>query len=302
MKIMGGIFVAWFFKRGKIPELSVLAAEILASPEDFSQGLKRKLKLLDFASSWELTKRIWTQVDKIKARSLVRLLFSDQTARIAEQLEQREEINQAILCLEYLPSRETVEILAKLLAHKNEAVQLSAAGALKNHTPRLVVPCLMEKLLNCEAPPARVGEVLLTMGYLAQDALLEAYEQAKPQVKAQILELLTLSRNPKCQSFVSSALQQSEEPLLRKTALQAVSTLFMRDLWLETALCLDDAAWPIRVKTLEVLTRLGAVEALEMVRPFLEDEDPWVRKAAAACSEALENCGKGDQDGAIFCR
>jgi len=279
--------VVWFWQRVKIPELPVLEKEIIESPAEFPKALCNKIKLLDFASGWELSKKLLPQIDKVKARSLIRLLFADKNQLVAEQLENKEEINHAISCLEYLPSRDTVEALVNLLAHLDDTIQLIAAGALKNHTPRLVVPCLIEKLLTCEVPPARAGEVLLEMGYLAQDSLLEAYEKAKPQVKAQILELLTLSHYPKCQPFLMEALKD-DEPALKKAALQAVSEFMCRDLWPEVALCLKDPAWSLRVKALEVLTKLRANEALDNVRACLEDEDPWVRKEAAACLEVLE--------------
>lgn len=278
--------MAWFWQRVKIPEMPVLEKEIMESPADFSKALGHKLKLLDFAYGWELSKKILPQVDKTKARSLVRLLFAEKNQLVAAQLENKEEINHGISCLEYLPSRDTVEALVKLLTHFDETIQLIAASALKNHTPRLVVPCLIDKLLTGEVPPARAGEVLLTMGYLAQDTLLEAYEQAKPQVKAQILELLTLSHYPKCQPLLMSALKE-EDPTIKKAALQAVAEFMCRDLWPEVALCLAEPAWPLRVKALEVLTKLRATEALENVQACLEDEDPWVRKEAAACLEVL---------------
>ena len=81
---------------------------------------------------------------------------------------------------------------------------------------------------------------------------------------------------------------KDDEPALKKAALQAVSEFMCRDLWPEVALCLKDPAWPLRVKALEVLTKLRANEALDNVRACLEDEDPWVRKEAAACLEVLE--------------
>ncbi len=279
--------MVWLFSRKKIPELSVLEQELLTGSVKLPQSLKRKLKLLDFEQGWDLTKRTIPQLDKIKTRSLVRLLFADETAEILVRLKNRQDVKHAILCLQYLPSREAVGALVNLLSHQDKTMQLLAAGALKNHTPRLVVPCLIDNLLKSEVPPARAGEVLLAMGYLAQDALLEAYGWAEPQIKAQILELLTLSRNPKCEPFLGSALQ-SGEPFLRKAALQAVSVFLFRDLWSEVALCLADPCWPIKVKSLEVLTKFRAVEALEMVRPLLADEDPWVRKAAATYFEVLE--------------
>ena len=279
--------MAWFWQKVKIPELPILEKEIIESPAEFSNSLCKKLKLLDFACSWELSKIILPQVDKTKARSLVRSLFADNNKNVTEQLENKEEINHAISCLEYLPSRDTVEALVKLLAHIDDTIQLIVASTLKNHTPRLVVPCLIEKLLAGEVQPARAGEVLLEMGYLAQESLLEAYEKAKPQVKAQILELLTLSHYPKCQPLLMAALKD-EEPALKKAALQAVSEFMCRDLWPEVALCLNDPAWPLRVKALEVITKLRVIEALENVQACLEDADPWVRKEAAACLEVLE--------------
>lgn len=279
--------MAWFWQREKNPDLSVLEKEIMESTSDFSKRLCEKLKQIDFICAWELSKKILPQTDKTKARSVVRLFFADRTENIVEQLENREEISHAILCLEYLPSRDSVETLVKLLSHKDDSLQLIVASALKNHTPRLVVPCLIEKLLASEVSAARGGEVLLAMGYLAQDSLLEAYEIAKPEVKAQILELLTISENPKCQAFLGTALEAKEKSL-KKAALQAVSIFMCRDLWPEVTLCLTDSAWPVRVKALEVLKKLKAKEAIKAVRPYLEDEDPWVRKEAADCLEVLE--------------
>lgn len=279
--------MAWFWQREKTPELEVLEKEVLESSEDFSKGLCKKLKHLDFAYSWELSQKLLPQIDKTKARSLVRLLFTEKIKNIEELLGEKAEIKHAIFCLEYLPTRASVEALVQLLSHLDETIQLLAAGALKNHTPRIVVPALVEKLLSGEVPPARAGEVLMQMGYLAQESLLEAYGKAEPLVKAQILELLTIMEYPKCQPLLPLALQE-EEPELKKTALDAVGVFVCRDLWSEVATCLADGAWPVRVKALEVLTRLKTQEALERVRPCLEDEDPWVRKEAAACLAVLE--------------
>lgn len=279
--------MAWFFKGKKTPELPIIEKEVLEGPASFSNELKEQLKLLDHEHSWELIKKLLPGLGNIKARNLVRQLFADDTAYIVGQLDQWEEKECAIECLGYIPSRESVELLVKLLSDKNETIQLIAAGSLKNHTPRLVVPYLIELLLEAKVLPSRAGEVLLEMGYLAQDSLLEAYDQAEAQVKAQILELLTVSGNPKCKTFLMSALM-SEETTLKKAALQAVFAFLCRDLWLEVALCLTDPAWQIRAKAIEVLTKLEVKESLELVRPFLKDEDPWVREGAERCIEILE--------------
>jgi len=279
--------VAWFSGGTKVPQLHILENEIKVSPLNFSRELKDKLQQLNFEERWGLTKRLLPVLEKTKTRNLVRLFFSEETAGIMDLLERKEETNMAVECLGYFPSRETVEVLVQFLNHKNEETQLIAAGALTNHTPRLVVPCVMEKFLEGEIPVSRAGDVLLGMDYLAQEALLEAYEQATAEVKGQILELLTASRNPKCKQFLAPALL-SEEIVLKKAALQAVAAFKPRDLWLEVAMCLAEPAWQIRTKAMEVLSELKVKEALEMVTPFLEDEDPWVRKAAETCIEKLE--------------
>jgi HEAT repeat protein len=279
--------VAWFSLGTKVPQLHILENEIKESSLNFSQDLKDKLQQLNFEEKWGLTKRLLPVLEKTKTRNLVRFFFSDKTDKIVDLLEKREETNIVVECLGYFPSRETVEILVNFLNHKNEETQLIAAGALTNHTPRLVVPCVMEKFLEGEIPASRAGDVLLGMDYLAQEALLEAYEEATVEVKGQILELLTVSRNPKCKQFLASALL-SGEVVLKKAALQAVSVFKLRELWLEVAMCLVEPAWQIRTKAMEVLSELKVKEALEMIIPFSEDEDPWVRKAAETCIEKLE--------------
>lgn len=278
--------MAWFFGKKKTPDLAALEEELLQNKVRLSTGLKRKLKLLDFEQSWVLVGNLLPQVDKAQMRSIVRFLFTDELWELEAKLVVRKDLEQAIFCLHYLPHKEVVSLLVDLLAHLEKRIQLLAAGALQNHTPRLVVPEIIERLLKSEIPAARAGEVLLTMGYLGQDALLEAYGWAEPQVKAQILELLTLGQNPKCEPFLAEALQ-SEEPLLRKAALEAVSVFLFRDLWPQVAACLVDCSWPLQVKSIKLLTKLGIREAGEMVRPFLQNEDPWVRKVAATYFEVL---------------
>src|SRR5690554_3520416 len=110
--------MVWLFSRKKIPELSVLEQELLTGSVKLPQSLKRKLKLLDFEQGWDLTKRTIPQLDKIKTRSLVRLLFADETAEILVRLKNRQDVKHAILCLQYLPSREAVGALVNLLSHQ----------------------------------------------------------------------------------------------------------------------------------------------------------------------------------------
>ena len=197
-------------------------------------------------------------------------------------------------CLLYTsPSREVIEILAELLGHKEDAVQLMASGALKNHTPRLVVPILLTGLLEEKIAAARAGEVLLAMGFYAQEMMLEAYPKATAQVQARLLELMVLGENPKCRPFVAEAID-STEIVLKKKALEAIEAFMFREYWLEVAMCLAEDDWSIRAKSLEVLASLRVVEAVEYVEPFLQDQDPWVRECAATCIRNLQEIKERD--------
>lgn len=278
--------MAWLKKGNNSADLQGLAKAILESQDVFGPALVSILKKLDFLSSWEIINQTLMSLERTKARDLTRILLADKLVKLNELLEQREHRQQAIECLGYLPSRETVEILIKLLSHKDDNIQLMAAESLKNHTPRLVVPALLDALLDGRASPARAGEVFLAMGYLGQEALLDAYPEAPPQIKAQIIELLTLGENPKCRTLVEDALKSGNSLLMRR-GLEAAAFFSFFDLWPEIVMGLAEKEWILRAKTLEVLAKLEVLEALEFVEPFINDENPWVAKAAAKCLEVL---------------
>jgi len=268
-------------------------AQTLGSAENGIKEISKALPELDFAGRWELIGLILPELDKTAARDTVRLLFNGYTVELANKTEDYRTRILAIECLGYLSRRETVELLLALMEHKDDEVQICAAGALKNQTPRLVVPCLIDALLAETVTPARAGEVLLSMGYLAEEFLLEKYPQADPRQQARILELLTLAANPKCRPFISEGLK-SPDPLLRTKALEAVAAFSLTELWPQVVDSLLDPAWALRVKTLKILERLNLPETREYAELLLEDEDDWVRRCAAAC---LENMGKAGRFG-----
>jgi len=202
-------------------------------------------------------------------------------------VDQRQERELAIECLSYLPSREVIEFLAILLNHKDDNVQLMACGALQNHTPRLVVPLLVDGLVTENVAAARAGQVLLAMGFFAQEILLEAYPKAEPRVQARFLELMILGDNPKCRLLVEEALK-SPHHFLKRTSLEAVEFFSLAELWTEVVMCLAEEDWVIKAKALEVLAKLKVAEAIEYVEILLRDPDPWVSQCAAECIKALE--------------
>lgn len=280
--------MAWFAFAGSKISLEELKKSLMESPDIFPQHLRKTLEKVDFIAGWELIKATLPSLNKTKSRNLVRLLLGDKMHLLQSLVEEGTERLLAIECLGYLPSRETVEVLIKLLSSKEESVQLAAAAALKLHTPRLVVPNLIDVLLTGSALPSRVGEVLLAMGYYAEEALLEAYPRATPAIRAYILELLTSAANPKCKDLVAEALQQ-EDCKLKIKALEAVASFSFSQFWPEVVMCLAESQWILRAKALEVLATLKIIEARDFVEAFLYDEDEWVREWAQNYMQMIES-------------
>ncbi len=253
--------------------------EMVRENENWQQELNKVLPELEFAKRWEIVKEVLPELEGTKARDFIRALLADNMPHIREKLETFEDRLLAVDCLGYFSSRESVESLYSLLNHKDEAVQLCAAGALKRQTPRLVVPYLIRALMDNSVLPARAGEVLNAMGYLGQEALEEAYPQAKGETKAYILELMVEAENPKCRRFLQEALLD-ENTKLKNKALEAILRLSFDELWPSVLECLLDDSWVIRAKALEVLAKLKIKEAEEYMELLLDDDDPFVRQCA----------------------
>ncbi len=280
--------MAWFGFGSKKVSLAEVKKSIQESPDLCSKDIRKMLEKIDFVTGWELIKITLPSLDRVKGRNLVRLLLGDKIHLLESLVEERTERFLAIECLGYLPSRETVEILIKLLSNKDESVQLAAASALKYHTPRLVVPYLVDALLEGTALPARVGEVLLVMGYYAEEALMEAFPRATPPVQAHILELLIHAGNPKCKALAVEAFKKGDVNL-KKKALEAVACFAFTDLWPEVVMCLAESPWVLRAKALEILAKLEIKEAREFVIDLLHDEDQWVRECAQNYLKTMES-------------
>lgn len=269
--------MAWLMfseKRISIEELKLSLLEGTELGEETQNALAR----LDEETGWSLLKAV-PLLSKNKSRDITRILFSNKLSFLRALLNDRLERDLAIQCLGYLASRESVEVLAVLLSNKDDTVQLNAAGALKNHTPRLVVPVLVEMLLAGTGAPARIGEVLLEMGYLAMEKLVEVYSRAEPLVQSQILEILTIARYPKIKDLVENALK-SEHKALRIKGLDALAVFNYDDLWEEAVFCLLDPEWTVRAKTLQTLETLGIKGIEDLILPFTKDEEPWVCQCA----------------------
>lgn len=270
--------MAWLRFNDRSLGIEELRRLILQSPE-ISEEIRKDLRGLGPDERWCLLRMTFPELTRTKFRDLVRVLFNNSLPFLRELLADREERELAIECLGCLASRDSVELLVSLLSHKDDEVQLNAAGALKNHTPRLVVPALIEALLSGTASPARVGEVLAEMGFLAMESLVEAYPKANPLTRSQILDILILARYPKIKELVREALESEEKPL-RLKGLEAMTVFLYDDLWEEAVFCLTDRDWSVRAKTLQVLEKLKVKGIEDLIQPFTRDEDPWVCQCA----------------------
>lgn len=280
------IFQFW----SKSVDLNRLKIYVLSAEVPFTNKDKKIFQQLNNDQAWELVKSTLAGIDRIKGRDLIRLLFSDKDSFLKEKIKDREERVYVIECLGYLPSRSTVEILIQLLKHKEGEVQMYAAGALKNHTPRLVVPYLIRGLLDQTILPARLCEVFVAMGYLGEEKLLEIYPQVEVKIQGQIIEILTSTRNPKCKNLVVQALQ-SEDNGLKYKAIEAIAAMGFKELWEEVARSLSERDWRIKNKALQVLAKLEIVDARNYIKPLLDDDDELIREYAQDCLCQLEKLG-----------
>jgi HEAT repeat protein len=254
--------------------------QMLQGVDRTARKTKESLLASPLEKRWEVVRGNLAQLEKEQARDFIRLLFPHNQDFLQDKLKDEQEIIYAIECLGYCPSAGTVRILLDLLAHQEGTIQLAAAEALKNQASRQVVPALLKALLYEEVLPARAGEVLLSMGMPAQEALLAAYPVALPKVKAQFLELLVQGQNPKCKEPARQALAGTHKELILK-ALDAVAAFGFTDLWPETVRCLSrQMPWPIRVKALQTLEILSLPETKEALEMLLSEEDAWIREGA----------------------
>lgn len=277
-------------KKSKTPEVSKLK-ELLNDEDLSSKKIKKYLDGFSLVKRWDLAKEIVPELERNRARDLIRLLFIKNQEFVREKLKNDKDSYIAIECLGYFPSAETVKILANLLHHKDSNIQLCAAGALKNQAPRHVVPFLVKAMLYEDILPARAGEVLLSMGPLALELILEVYPHAIPRVKVHLLELLVQGNNPKCKNIASQALQSSNVELISK-ALDAVAKFNFVDLWPEVSYCLSHTMqWNIKSKALNVLEILAVEETRTEIKKLLVDEDAWIRECAEKCLKVLDEKG-----------
>ncbi|PKM88056.1 MAG: hypothetical protein CVU87_08310 [Firmicutes bacterium HGW-Firmicutes-12] len=277
-------------KKSKTPEANRLK-ELINGEEQSPQKTKKHLLSYSLEKRWEFAQDIVPELKRNKARDLVRLLFGKNQNFVRDKLKEDKSIYFAIECLGYFPSSDTVKVLAGLLQHKDSNIQLSAAGALKNQAPRHVVPVLVKAMLYEDILPARAGEVLLTMGPLALELILEVYPLAIPRVKIHFLELLVQGNNPKCKKITGEALLSSNIELISR-ALDAVATFHFVDLWPEVISCLMQMThWNIKAKVLYVLEILAVEETRKAIQLQLADEDPWICECATKCLKVLDEKG-----------
>lgn len=274
-----------FKNKNKTPEVNKIK-ELLDSGDNWVKKVNKLLAGVSVEQRWELVRKILPDLERNKARDLMRLLFEDNQDFLRNKLQDNKERLFAIDCLSYFSSRETVKILVGLLQHKDGDTQLCAAGALKNQTPRLVVPFLVKGLLQEEVLPARAGEVLLAMGSLAQEAIYDVYPLALPKVRIHLLELLVQGNNPRCKNYVLQALESTNAPLKNK-ALDAVLQFGFIDLWPGVVSCLNHPSWNIKAKALNVLEAVAVLESRQYIEPLLADEDSWIRECAERCLRTL---------------
>ena len=243
---------------------------------------------MDAASGWARINKSLPDLNEAELRSLVRLLLYEQEPWLIAKLKRYEEADLVIECLGYLATREALPWVLRSLSEREEALQLSAAAALKNFPDQWLRQPLLQMILKQQPAAAKAGEVLLCLGQEALDCLWEAWFDldTEPAARNQILALLTEAKDIRCEGLAFLALESTEEELIL-TGIKAVEALNLRSLWGNVVRHLTHQDWVVRGKAINILADLLIKPALPIILALEPDSDSWVEESRLACIKKL---------------
>lgn len=237
---------------------------------------------------WEQIKKSQPDLSEGELRSLVRLLLNDKEDWLIEKLKLHEEQGFVLECMGYLATKKALPWVLRSLSEREEALQLTAAAALRSFPGEWLLEPLLNIILRQQPGAAKAGEVLLSLGQKARDRLWESWfsENLDSGVKVQILALLTEGQDPRSELLAFLALESREDDLI-KAGLATAEALGSKSLWGNVALCLNHSDWSIRGKAVNLLERIAEPKALPLLEEMLPDEEPWVEESRSRCIQAL---------------
>jgi HEAT repeat protein len=201
---------------------------------------------------------------------------------------------QAVEMLGILQSPNGVMPLIDLLSDPEEEVRWAASAALcRIQEPSVIEPLLKALEEPTEVTPARVADVLISMGSHAVKPLLDAYPHMEEKARGICLEILgQIGDNRAVESLINGI--RDESPWVRSKAVQALGEMRVIEAGPQLVEVLQDPVPEVRARAAQALGCLewwGALSALNEAR---KDRDWLVRVSANQALAALT--GKKNQN------
>ncbi|MHB9095072.1 MAG: HEAT repeat domain-containing protein [Eubacteriales bacterium] len=184
---------------------------------------------------------------------------------------------------------EVPELLFRAMADKNEEVRLAATQALKN----LKEPAISGLLVGAlKEPyrwlPARVAEVLISLGKAGVPALQEALSESDPTYRGYVIEILGEIGDPSSAEALHPALEDTNGNI-RLQAARALGKIGYNGSAGLLVELLQDREIKVKVQAIRSLGKIGDPQAAPHLAELLTHSDAVVRYAAL---EALRNMGR----------
>lgn len=184
-------------------------------------------------------------------------------------------------------------LLFRAMADKNEEVRLAATAALKE----LADPSIAGLLVNAlKEPnkwlPARVAEVLISLGSLAVPALRSALEDSDPVFRAYVIEILGEVGDRSSVDTLHLALGDSVANIRRQAAAALGKTGYPGSVGFLVE-ALNDPEIKVKVQAIRSLGIIGGPEAVRHLTEMAEHSNLAVRCAAL---DALSHAGEDAPD------
>lgn len=246
---------------------------------------------MEVEARWEQILQSVPELDEDQLRSMVRFLLHEEEAWLGEKLKNRQDQSLVIDCLGYLATEKSLSLVLRSLADREEALQLSAAAALRWFPEEWVLEPLMNMVLRQQPSAAKAGEALAKKGKRGRDCLWEAWFDSEeyPAIQAQVLGFLAEARDPRSEQLAYLALNSPWEEL-QKAGLKAAGLMKMQSLWGNVAGLLEHADWSVRAKAARVLADFGNKRAIPLLKNLPADREPWVQESRIQSIEKLESC------------
>ncbi len=176
--------------------------------------------------------------------------------------------------------KDVSELLFRAMADRNEEVRLTATAALKHSGDASIAGLLVDALKEPNKwLPARVAEVLISLGQASTPALHAALKEDDPVFRGYVIEILGEIGDQSSGNALHQALRD-DNCNIRLQAARALGQIGQRDSVNLLAQLLHDPEIKVKVQAIRSLGRIGGMEAAQCLTEILMSNNAVVRFAA----------------------